>query len=217
MKDKRVLIRAAAGVLIVAAAVLYLVIRPAVVRSRIEKDFTPSDLEAKTQYRTCSSMEEMDLSKFSSWLGLAVALPGGEEILEMTLPCDVTYYTMENGRRKEALKLSQGTIVEIHRYENNLGRDFQGYPTFEKGWRYVRPFRAIGSEADEQYYYVRTNVLERAVRSYLRTQNETAGNRRMNLIESRDAVYRAVRYIDVVFYHEGIYCSPDLTSYPVVQ
>ena len=213
MKDKRVLIRAAAGVLIVAAAVLYLVIRPAVVRSRIEKDFTPSDLEAKTQYRTCSSMEEMDLEAFGSYLSWPRTAVGNPDHT-ILLPCDVNYYTMEGGSRVTAFTQKKGTVITIPGSGLLPGEGYLSYPTFEKGWRYTKAFTENGKDPDDHYYYVKLSELEevfKGIRTNYASITEASG------AAGKDLNYNAVRLIDRIFYHEGIYCSHDLTKYPVTE
>ena len=213
MKDKRVLIRAAAGVLIVAAAVLYLVIRPAVVRSRIEKDFTPSDLEAKTQYRTCSSMEEMDLEAFGSYLSWPRTAVGNPDHT-ILLPCDVNYYTMEGGSRVTAFTQKKGTVITIPGSGLLPGEGYLSYPTFEKGWRYTKAFTENGKDPDDHYYYVKLSELEevfKGIRTNYASITEASG------AAGKDLNYNAVRLIDRIFYHEGIYCSQDLTKYPVTE
>ena len=212
MKNRQTVIRTAFGGLILVALLLYLLIRPAVVRARIEKGFEPSDTtEYKQQYRTKSAMEEMDIEAFSPYLHVALALSGG--VNDFALPCDVVYYKMENGKRTEALTLRKGTIVEVDGSTVTFGKDFIGYPTFQKGWRYIRPLTPVGTEADETYYYVRTNVLEKIVRSLIRGSDNP--NVKKSLTGTRDAVYGSVRLIDRIFYYEGIYCSEDLTRFPV--
>ncbi len=206
------------GLLILAALVagsaVMIVTKPLRTRRQIEEGFTASDISAgKSQYRTCSSMEEMNLEAFFSYLSWPRTAVGNPDHT-ILLPCDVNYYTMEGGSRVTAFTQKKGTVITIPGSGLLPGEGYLSYPTFEKGWRYTKAFTENGKDPDDHYYYVKLSELEevfKGIRTNYASITEASG------AAGKDLNYNAVRLIDRIFYHEGIYCSQDLTKYPVTE
>ena len=89
-----------------------------------------------------------------------------------------------------------------------------GYPDYQNGWRYVRPFVENGNGesvyASEDYYNVRTEDLKK-IAVYL--ANEDAGLKaameELKLSKKKMADWM-VTSIDRSFYENGIFCSEEL-------
>lgn len=184
-----------------------------VTQRKLQNHFVPSDTSsAKSQYRTCSTMEEMDMDAFSPYFIFAMTAEGRPDI-ELALPCDVHYYRMENGRRRKAFTMRKGTIVIIPNVPDP-GRGIHSYPSFKKGLRYEKPFNAADGSEDNAYYYVKLSELEKVSEELFRVSPSLEQTRRMQGISRESAVYEITRLIDKVFYTEGIFLSPDLQKIP---
>lgn len=121
---------------------------------------------------------EMDLNTYSPYfLGIS-----GEPAYSLThrieAPVFLRYYTeIPAGENTVALEIPKGKmIVAIPEgtkgssfYE--LGYGYTSYPTYEKGGRYVRPFKTtedVSFALSEEYYYVKMNSLEAALDTAIR-------------------------------------------------
>ena len=208
------------GLIILLALVIgtaaFFIMRPVRTRRNIENGFTASDTSAgKSQYRTCSSMEEMNLDAFGvylSWPRTAEASP--DQIV--ILPCDVHYYTYEGGSRVLSHTQKKGSVITIPGSGLMPGEGYLSYPTFEQGWRYTKRFTENGGEKDDRYYYVKLAELEKVLSDLYDNYPDAAGTMR-NAGKKADVIYNTLRLIDRIFYYEGITCSKDLTKYPVTK
>lgn len=168
--------------------------------------------QAESPYLLRVSMEEMDLSGYSPYFSIpvtAIAIPVENRLV---LPKTISYYTAENGEKRLTAEIEKGTEVywipepELNGFYTGYG--LRGYPTYEKGWRYVRPFQVAGQAADPRYYYVRTSDLEAVARAAF--SGPAAKARRTSRLSSAKASFLYTRFIDQIFYGQGVFCSPDL-------
>lgn len=94
-----------------------------------------------------------------------------------------------------------------------LGYGFVSLPSYERGWRWARPFLSAGSDRvpeDFPWYYVRTSDLEGTARAMFDSSRFVQASARNAGLSRAEAVFRIVRQADQVFYENGVYLSPDL-------
>ena len=169
-------------------------------------------------------MEEMDFAQYDQYLtniqdvsSQTVRIPA-----EYMLQRDVSYYYADiNGKKKLAFTLTKGTVVnwfswvsEEEHAANTFSYGTLSYPTYEKGWRYVRPFIRIEEtgmyDKDSlSFYYVKTEELEKVFRDIL-TMPEMKAERERVGISVNEAVENRIKWIDKVLYEEQYFCSQDL-------
>lgn len=129
-------------------------------------------------YQQGIPLEQMDLSMYSSYF------PGisGEPAYSIThfveAPVSLQYYSeIPSKDTAVALHIPKGTAIEaIPQYSPEssfyeLGYGYTSYPTYEKGWRYVRPFKtaeAASPGLGEEYYYIRIDSIEAVMKSAIR-------------------------------------------------
>ena len=92
--------------------------------------------------------------------------------------------------------------------KHSSGYGLESFPTYEKGWRYVRPFvTAEETEMPGTYYYVRLKDLENVV--YDLYAHLDLDMEKMSMpIETR--VYVMTRRLDSQWYDSGIFLSKDI-------
>lgn len=179
-------------------------------------------------------MEEIDFDDIRSryiHTAAALPLPFYDFSFLYTLTDDITYYTVENGNMKPAFTVPKGTEILWFCGSADYGYGLYSYPTYQKGWRYARPFRTLaelglenrsaekmdGNELDnllngvlseQSYYYVRLDDLKKLSGSIF-TQEEIRTNYLYD-ISSEEAARTTLFWWDDEYYRWGVFCSPDL-------
>ena len=127
----------------------------------------------------------------------------------MILPADLVYYREEAGQKTEAFVLKAGTEIVVDPDQNGINRGFYTFPTFEKGWRYGRPFTVKGQEAPDEYYYVKLSELEAIAKDWIEYDESVRRSLLRSGLSKKEGAAMIVRTIDRLLYDNGIYCSKD--------
>lgn len=169
------------------------------------------------QYQRGIPMGEMDLLEYRSYLDIPTTLVARKVSNVIALPVTIQYFTEQDGKKIPAFELSRGTaILWIPSEEFNdlyIGYGFRGYPTYDKGWRYARPFMLAGRQADVRqppYYFVRTKELEAVAKAAFRSDGYLMKSVHSQGKSVEEAVFLYTRFIDNIFYEKGVFYSPDL-------
>ncbi|KWX88974.1 hypothetical protein AMQ83_03350 [Paenibacillus riograndensis] len=130
------------------------------------------------------------------------------------------YYTENpSGETAVALEIPKGTIIEATPKETQgssfyeLGYGYTSYPTYEKGWRYVRPFKtaeAASPGLGEEYYYIEIDSIEAVLKSAIRANKPFLTAVRQQYWNLGQGTHTFARLIDDALYQNGAYLSPDL-------
>ena len=122
-----------------------------------------------------------------------------------------------------SFEIPQGTSVFWTTSDASYGMDagygICSYPTYERGWRYARPFLTADQNADIMqlsYYFVRINNLERTAETIINDNESLQKSMQSRGFSVDEVVLTMTRYIDYIFYDKGVFCSPDL-QLPVWQ
>lgn len=185
---------------------------------QLRQEFSTASIASPYQKRI--PMEQMDLNAYLSYFPNVFS--GGEYSLthRIKAPISLQYYTeVPTNDTVVALEIAKNTpIVAIPEgtkgsafYE--VGYGYTSYPTYEKGWRYVRPFKTtkeLDSASDEKYYYVKLESLESVLDKAIEVNRPfRVAVRQQNWIMDQGK-HIFTRYIDDVLYQHGAYFSPDL-------
>jgi hypothetical protein len=171
--------------------------------------------QGNSLYREGVPMEEMNPEELFSYSRIATdaAYHGYEP--GVTLTFDLEYYDSSEAGAKPVLTLPKGTEIQVGLEPGDpltLTYGLYGYPTYERGWRYVQPFLRIGERLPEaaRFCFARTADLERVAHRF------AAANPRFFLNHAPasrwDYPYNTVRIFDQDFYRTGTYLSPDLIA-----
>lgn len=179
---------------------------------RLQKEYTQA--ADPSPYQQGIPMESMDLAALASYWPRATALPLYDMTSLIETPVTMRYYAeIPNGKAEPALEIPKGTIIiavpdDFPFFE--IGYGYASYPTYEQGWRYVRPFlRADGEEQEsqDQHYYVRIEELKGVIDEFIRA------NRSLQAASGQHrggASHHMATSLDQVLYRHGVYLSPDL-------
>jgi hypothetical protein len=169
------------------------------------------------QYERRIPMDNMDLHEYSVYFQIPQTLEGIRVSNVIELPREIQYFTEQDGKKILTMEISKGkSILWLPSEQLNdiyIGYGLRSYPTYDKGWRYVKPFMLSGQNTDiEQlpYYFVRTKDLEAVAKEAIRSTKylmKTVQNRGMSM---ENAIFIYTRFIDNIFYDKGVFCSPDL-------
>jgi hypothetical protein len=169
------------------------------------------------QYQRSIPIDKMDLSEYNKYFNYVVTLQAIKVSNVIDAPKNIQYFTEQNGKKILAMKIPKGMgILWIHTEELNdihYGYGLRSYPTYEKGWRYVKPFMLSGQKSDiEQlpYYFVRTKDLEAVGRKAIKSTSYLVNSLKSQGRTVEDGVFHFTRIIDNSFYDKGVFCSPDL-------
>ena len=173
--------------------------------------------EHLTDYREKVPLSEMDLTQYDFVFSHAIAGVGLTKTT-FTLTHDLPYYQEIDGNKREVYTIPAGTTVDAGDYQgvyDALGYGFNGYPTYERGWRWVRAFPLDGEDfrEDAPWYSCKTADLERAAKDLLRESGYMQHS--LQLLKERDGMsekeflHLFVCRVDSFFYMRGVYLSPD--------
>ena len=189
--------------------------------SLLTSEWTPSghfvQNEYLTDYREKVPLSEMDLTQYDFVFTHAIAGVGLTKTT-FTLTHSLPYYQEINGKKVEVTSIPAGTTVDAGDYQSvydALGYGFNGYPTYERGWRWVRAFPLEGEEfrEDAPWYYCKTADLEKAAKDLLQESGHMQHS--LQLVQERDGMSEKeflhifVCRVDSFFYMRGVYLSPD--------
>ena len=180
--------------------------------------------ETYNPYEDHTPMEEITfkrLERFYGWF-LVLEPPDLESITHYPLPFSITYYTREGDQFVPALTLEKGTELlvfpsgKIDHNSAEPGYGFKSWPTYWKGWRYVKPFLPAGEflSEDTPYYYVKLEDLEAFLYQILTESSWASYFREMTEEKGFgwtmwDTVQGFTRHADYGMYLDQFYYSPD--------
>jgi len=171
-------------------------------------------------YQQGIPIEEMDLTAYDSYFPNIFAALGYSLTHRIEAPVSLRYYTdIPDDEAAFAFEIPKGaTIVAIP--EGTTGSAFQevgygytSFPTYEKGWRYVRPFvtaEGLDSADNEQYYYVNMDSLEAVLDKVIEVNQPFHAAIRQQGWSLNEGKHVISRYVDNALYQNGAYLSPDM-------
>ncbi|MEA4887995.1 MAG: hypothetical protein VB070_00805 [Clostridiaceae bacterium] len=169
------------------------------------------------QYQRAVPVDEMDFNEYRRYFTQNETANKLAVNNRVSLPVHIRYYTKQDEKMILSFEIPKGTSVfwtaSDAFYGVDAGYGICGYPTYERGWRYARPFITTNQNTDIKqipYYFVRTDDLDMTAKAII-TENE---NLRKSIksqgLSISDAGFVLTRYIDYIFYDRGVFCSPDL-------
>lgn len=172
-------------------------------------------------YQQGIPIEKMDLTTYSSYFPKTFTALDYPLTHRLETPVSLHYFTEipTEETTVASLVIPKGTtIVAIP--EGTTGSAFQevgygytSYPTYQRGWRYVRPF-IITSDLEhaqnEQYYYVSMDSLEAVLGKVIEVNQPFQLAIRQQGWTLNKGKYVTARYVDNALYQHGAYLSPDL-------
>ena len=171
-------------------------------------------------YQLAIPMEQMELTAYEPYFPNIFAALDYSLTHRIETPVSLRYYAeIPTDGTPAALEIAEGTaIVAIP--EGTTGSAFQkpgygytSYPTYERGWRYVRPFiPTSGSDQarNEQYYYVRMDSLEAVLDKVIEANPPFHAAIRQQGWTLNKGKHTIARTVDHALYQHGAYLSPDL-------
>lgn len=209
---------------------LFIIIFRGVFANQFNKRFEYNGTD--TEYQKGVSLEEMDQQRYDHHLNSASTALGIPVNVTLKIPQTLKYYDSPDTDSEVVTEIPAGINVKIMvrgtdsgywDIFSNLGYGFWGYPTYEKGWRYVKPF-LVGEEDKEweelPYLYIRTEQLEELLgKCYDQNealQKSVSEGDVCEPFKKRKFIQHNILYIDSRFYQEGIYLSPDFKK-PVLD
>ncbi len=204
---------------VIAAACLWILLLQLGIRlyknHQIINDFSYNAYQQ--QYQRAIPVEEMDFNEYRRYFTkneTAVKLAVNNTA---SLPGNVRYYIRQDGEMVLSYEIPKGTTVtwtaSNTSYSMDAGYGLCSYPTYERGWRYARPFTTVnqntGAESSS-YYFVRTEDLERTAQTIIGDNESLQKSMQSRGLSTGDAVIAMTRYVDNIFYDHGVFCSPDL-------
>ena len=176
---------------------------------KLQVDFKPH--HRMTGYLEGVPIAEMDMDKYR-WLIDFVNM-SDQDHTTFTTDRPITYYEEVDGEKVLAYEIPAGTTLTYWPFwDVYFGYGYNSYPTYEKGWRYTRPFIEPGGAAKSEelpFYYVKLSDLEHTVRLIIKSDKNRQEALRYERKTVQDVVYSATRFTDAIFYVEGVYISPD--------
>lgn len=186
--------------------------------NRLQSEFTPA--MSPSPYQLEIPMGKMNLTAYSSLLPDVFTLPLYPLTSRIVTPVTIRYYSEIPGHETApALEIKKGTKI-IALPEDSKGSPFYeagygytSYPTYEKGWRYVRPFRLADGEhlpSSDQYYYVRIEDLKAVIGEVIKVNPFMLTEIRQQGWSVQTGKHNIATYLDRILYRNGAYLSPDL-------
>ena len=170
-----------------------------------------------SDYQEHIPLSEMDIEQYRA-LFTSPVNPVGYETAFVTEQ-DLWYYEEINGTKTEAFCIPAGTEIDLGNYlhlssdPTELGAGFASLPTYEKGWRWVRPFATAyeeGAQDSEGWYYCNLSDLESLAHSLLESSESLREALTSSGMDVDTFCHAFVCQVDLCFYREGVYESPDL-------
>ena len=172
-----------------------------------------------SSYQQGTAMEEMDLTEYEEYFPTIFTLTGYSLTHRIKTPVALRYYNdIPLDDSSIAYEIPKDTeILAIPKYINGaplyeIGYGYTSYPTYEKGWRYVRPFSTDNAinPGTGKYYYVRLEELEAVIKKVM-DENKVMSKPQKYFYWSDSRWIREVSLkIDSVFYSNGVYFSRDM-------
>lgn len=184
-----------------------------------------SETENISPYQQEVPIEEIDLTVYNDYFPQVFALIDLNLTSNLETPVTLRYYTeIPTKDTAAAFEIAKGTtIIAIPEWStgsqlHDLGYGYTSYPTYERGWRYVRPFLTAGGEVNvesKQYYYVKLGSLESVLGKVIAENKslQSAGHIKWRSILT--GKHTTARYIDNTLYQHGVYLSPDLSRHVI--
>lgn len=175
----------------------------------------------ESSYQRRIPMEEMDLSEYEHVFSKTIAPIRFELTHNIKTPVTLRYYNeIPANNSAYALEISEGTTITAISLDtqglgiHEVGYGYTSYPTYTKGWRYVKPFmteEAVRNSEQERFYYIRIESLEAVLGETISAnQPLIAATRRQSWLDQKVS-HTMARYIDHALHDKGIYLSSDLT------
>ena len=184
---------------------------------------------AYNPYREEVPMNEMDFQRILYPFHASSILmdtSSQQSVASWPLSQSVTYYVRENGKFIPAFSLPSSTHIlpsldgkiDFSWNKSDMGYGFKSWPTYWKGWRYVRPFMVEGAPDDEEntYYYVKLEDLEQILVDFCVQNDNTGYWQKLTHAQGigwtiKDTARSITRNIDKEMARLGFFLSPDLT------
>jgi len=168
-------------------------------------------------YQLGIPMDEMDLTVYSSYWPNASALPLYYWTRQVEAPVTIRYYSgIPDRGAVPALEIKKGTkIIAIPEKGplNEIGYGYISYPTYQKGWRYARPFHPAEGElpsSSGRYYYVRIEDLKAVIREVAKPNQPYRVQAQQMRWRFQSFEHRMATSPDQILYRNGAHLSPDL-------
>ncbi|WP_195575445.1 hypothetical protein [Paenibacillus sp. 1001270B_150601_E10] len=171
-------------------------------------------------YQQAVPMEQMDFAAYMSYFPDIFTLPDYPLTSRIETPVSLKYYAeIPRSGEAAALEIAKGTtIIAIPEQTTGspfyeVGYGYTSYPSYEQGWRYVRPFRLAEDsdlESNQNYYYVDINSLEAVLDKVIKVNPPVRAEIRQQGWSLSKGKRFIARSVDHALYRHGAYLSPDL-------
>jgi hypothetical protein len=208
-KKKIILISITAVLCLAILAIILVVREDRKIYSRWK--FKYFDSPAAREYRDARTMEDVNIEVVSDLfqIGSISEFPFPSEV---ELPVDLTYYQKEGNRYVEAYTIPTGTVV--YAAEDYYKYGCSGFPTFDKEWSYLHPFRVEGNSMHAPYLYARVKDLKDVWQLIWETEPGRKAYYEEHYAPFRFSVenvaWRHVLFLDYLLYERGVYCSKNV-------
>lgn len=206
------------AIMILLCLVIYRVSAALYHNDRLQKEFS-TELNPSS-YQQGIPMEEMELSAYSSYFPNIYAMPNYQITHHIETPVKISYYSeIPTAETIPALEINKGATIRAIQGNSSdsgfydPGYGYTSYPTYDQGWRYVRPFELASEDCQqfhEQYYYVRIEALEAVIDKVIQVNPSLRSAIRQQGWSVHTGKHNIATYIDQIFYQNGVYLSPDL-------
>ncbi|MDR1117582.1 MAG: hypothetical protein LBL09_04985 [Oscillospiraceae bacterium] len=157
-------------------------------------------------------IEEIDFTQYPNYLNTSFS--DTTVLLERT----INYYDKPNGTIVKVIKPGEYRLTAVMPEEYGAygdirygyyGYGYKSWPTYEKGWRYVRPFQELEDASVVPYYYVKLNDIQRAVRFKILNEGMSGYQSYQTFSNYLFTLKFAATDCDYLLYEKGEYHSPD--------
>jgi hypothetical protein len=186
---------------------------------QLRKDYIPA--ANASPYQQGTPMEQMDLAVYAPYFSGNSAEPAYTLTHRIPSPVTLQYYEkIPAGGEAPALEIPKGTTITAIPegtkasafYETGYG--YTSYPTYEKGWRYVRPFQTTETSdaaANGKHYYVKLEALEAVLDKTIEANQPLRAAIRQQKWSISHGKFELTRFVDDKLHQHGAYLSPDLS------
>ncbi|MFD0961721.1 hypothetical protein [Paenibacillus chungangensis] len=171
-------------------------------------------------YQQKIPMEQMDLTTYTPLFPMIFTAAGYSLTHRIETPVTLKYYTkIPTDETAVTLEIVKGsTIVAIPEGTKGapfleVGYGYTSYPTYERDWRYVRPFHTtegLDQANNEQFYYIHISSLEAVLDKVIEVNKPFRAEIQQQRWSQEKGKHFLARYIDNALYQNGAYLSPDL-------